>query len=107
VILATLGPVMGSARADVAGFVSAVISVYIILIFAHIVIAMLFSAGLRPPYSRGLDAVLQFLRDTCEPYLRIFRRLIPPVGPIDFSPMLAIISLYVIKRVLVDGVIGG
>ena len=104
---ARLQVVMGSARGDVAGFLSAAIYVYIILIFAYIVTSMLFSAGLRPPYSRTVDAVLQFLRDTCEPYLRLFRRLIPPVGPVDFSPILAMFSLYVVKAVLVDGLIAG
>jgi YggT family protein len=99
--------ILASARTDVAGFLSAVIYVYIILIFAHIVISLLFSAGLRPPYSRALDAVLRFLRDTVEPYLRLFRRLIPPVGGLDLSPTLAIVALYVVKRVLVDGAIHG
>jgi len=99
--------ILADARTEIAGVLSAAIYVYIILIFAHIVIQLLFAAGLRPPYSRPLDAVLQFLRDTCEPFLRLFRRLIPPVGGLDLSPTLAIISLYVIKRVLVDNVIGG
>ena len=46
---------------------------------------------MRLPYARWSDAILTFLRDVCEPYLRLFRRLIPPIGMFDFSPMIAII----------------
>ena len=61
----------------------------------------MFSFGLRPPYSRWIDAVLSFLRDVCEPYLRIFRRFIPSIGPLDLSPMVAIIVLIIVRPLVV------
>jgi YggT family protein len=98
---------IATARTDIAGVISAVIYVYTLLIIVHIVIQLLFSAGLRPPYSRVTNAILQFLRDTCEPYLRLFRRLIPSFGGWDFSPILAIITLSVLNGVIVEGLIHG
>jgi YggT family protein len=89
-------------RSNVADYVSALIYVYIVLIFIHILLTMLFSFGMRVPYARWTDAVLTFLRDVCEPYLRLFRRFIPSFGGFDLSPMIAIIVLYVIRVVLVD-----
>ena len=53
------------------------------------------------PYARWTDAVLNFLRDVCDPYLRIFRRFIPALGAIDLSPMIAIIVLYIVRSILV------
>jgi uncharacterized protein YggT (Ycf19 family) len=47
----------------------------------------------------------QFLYDVCEPYLRIFRRVIPPLGPLDLSPIVGVIALYVLER-LVNTLIG-
>ena len=41
--------------------------------------------------------MLTFLRDVSEPYLRIFRRFIPPIGMFDFTPMIAIIVLYFVR----------
>ena len=38
----------------------------------------------------------------CEPYLRFFRRFIPPLGPLDLSPMVAIIVLYVVGGIVVS-----
>ena len=49
--------------------------------------------------------MLGFLRDVCEPFLRIFRRFAPRFGGIDFSPMLAIITLYIVNIVVVQGII--
>ncbi|HEX3509651.1 MAG TPA: YggT family protein [Solirubrobacteraceae bacterium] len=99
--------VLASARTDIADFLSALIYVYTLLIIVHIVIQLLFAAGLRPPYSRVSDAVLSFLREVCEPYLRLFRRFLPSFGGFDFSPILAIITLSVVNAILVEGVIHG
>ncbi len=98
--------VLASTRGDIAGVISAIIYVYEILIIVFIVVQLLFAAGLRPPYSRASNAVLQFLRDTVEPYLRIFRRLLPSFGGWDFSPILALISLQLINSIIVEGIIG-
>ncbi len=99
--------ILASARTQIAGFLSAMIDVYILLIILYIVIQLLFAAGFRPPYSRFTDAVLGFLRDVCEPFLRIFRRLIPSFGGIDFSPVLAIITLQIVNSIVVAGIIHG
>jgi YggT family protein len=96
-----------SARADVAGYLSTLIYVYTLLILAYIVVQLLFAFGVRPPYSRATDAVLTFLRDVCEPYLRIFRRMLPSVGMLDFSPIVAIIVLTLVNVVIVEGLIRG
>ena len=66
--------ILASARTQIADFLSVLINIYTLLIFVYIVIQLLFAVGLRPPYSRTLDAVLGFLRDVCEPFLSIFRR---------------------------------
>jgi YggT family protein len=99
--------IIASARTDVAGFLSALIYVYILLIIAHIVLQLLFSAGLRPPYNRTTSAIIGFLRDVSEPFLRLFRRILPNMGGFDFSPILAIITLEIINSVVVGGLIHG
>jgi YggT family protein len=99
--------ILGTARTQVADYLSTLIYVYTLLIILYIVIQLLFSVGLRPPYSRATDIVLGFLRDVCEPFLRIFRRLLPSFGGIDLSPILAIITLELINGVIVQGIIHG
>ena len=55
---------------------------------------------MRVPYSRWSDAVLGFLRDVCEPYLAVFRRFIPALGPLDLSPIIAIFVLYFVGNLI-------
>jgi YggT family protein len=93
-------------RDDVASYVSDLFGVYLALLLIYILTNLVFSFGLRPPYSRALDAVLKFLRDVSEPYLRIFRRIIPSFGGIDLSPMLALIVLGIVSRIVVNLISG-
>jgi YggT family protein len=97
--------ILASARTEVAEYLSTLIYVYILIIILYIVIQLLFSVGVRPPYSRTSDRLLGFLHDVCEPFLRIFRRFAPRVGALDLSPTLAIITLYIVKVVVVQGII--
>ena len=98
--------VLASVRTDIANYVNALFIVYILLIFVYILINLLFSFGLRPPYSRWTDAILSFLRDVCDPYLGLFRRFIPPIGMFDLSPMVAIIVLYFVRALVVNAIQG-
>jgi YggT family protein len=99
--------VMASVRAEIANYISTLIYVYTLLIILYIVVQLLFAFGVRPPYSRWSDAILTFLRDVCEPFLRIFRRILPRLGPFDFSPVIAILVLELINSVVVQGAIHG
>ncbi len=93
-------------RGDVANYVSALFEVYIVIIFVYILLQLLFSFGMRMPYSRYSDALMSFLRDVTEPYLKVFRRFIPSVGMFDFSPMVAIIVLYIVRTIVVNAIAG-
>jgi YggT family protein len=93
-------------RVDIANYVSALFTVYIVLIFVYILMNLVFSFGMRLPYSRWSDALLTFLRDVCEPYLRLFRRFIPPLGMFDFSPIIAIFLLYIVRSLVVNAIHG-
>jgi YggT family protein len=95
-----------AARVDVANYVSAVFEVYIALIFIYILLNLLFSFGVRAPFARWTDAILSFLRDVSEPYLRLFRRFIPPLGAFDLSPMIGIIVLYILRSLIVSAIHG-
>ena len=87
--------VLANAISSIGNFVDVFISVYILLIFAYIL-----TSWIRLPYSIWMSRIQRFLYDVCEPYLRIFRRLLPAFGPLDLSPIIAIFSLFIIDRVI-------
>jgi YggT family protein len=82
-------------RNDIADFVGALILVYTICIVGWVVLSLVFSLGVRVPYNRFVTAAMDFLRDVSDPYLRLFRRLPLQIGPLDLTPMVAIIVLQI------------
>jgi YggT family protein len=82
-----------------AQFVAVFVYVYSALIFAYVILSWV-----QIPYA--LNWLQRFLYDVCEPYIRIFRRLLPPLGPLDLSPVIAIVALYLLRllinRVVID-----
>lgn len=93
-------PILATAREDIAGYIETLVLVYTILIIAYILSTLIFSAGGRVPYARWSSWLLGFLRDVSEPYLRIFRRFIPPLGPLDLSPIVAIFVLQIVGGIV-------
>ncbi len=76
-------------------FVNVFVGVYTIAILAYIL-----TSWVQLPYS--LRPAQRFLYDVCDPYLRVWRRLIPvSVGPIDFTPMIAVIALALFDRIII------
>jgi len=94
--------VVATARDSIADFLQALLWVYLILIFAYIITSLILSFGGRIPYSRWSSAVLGFLRDVTEPYLGLFRRFIPPIGPVDVSPIVAILVLQIVGGIIIN-----
>ncbi len=95
---ASLGLLADTATA-VQRFVSVFVGVYALLIFAYILMSWI-----RPPLA--LLPVVRFLEEVCGPYLRLFRRFIPPLGPLDVSPIVAIFVLLIAER-LVNALVRG
>jgi YggT family protein len=87
--------VLFDAASSVNRFIQDFIWVYILLIFIYVL-----SSWVRLPYSPWLRRIQDFLRDVCEPYLRLFRRVLPSFGPLDLSPVVAVIALIVLMRVV-------
>src|SRR3954447_19433586 len=88
-------PVLADWVDSVETFIGVFVAAYILLIFAYIL-----TSWIKLPYSPWLNRIQRFLYDVCEPYLRLFRRILPTVGPLDLSPIVAIIALYVAQQIL-------
>jgi YggT family protein len=91
---------MALTRGDVADYVETLALVYLVLIFIRILISWI----PRMPYNRYLAAVLQFVSDVTDPYLNLFRRILPPVrmgsGALDLSPIIATIVLIFVSSIV-------
>jgi YggT family protein len=94
------------ARGDIADYVGALFLVYIILILIRVLMSWI----PRMPYNPALRSVLDFIVETTDPYLNLFRRIIPPIGGggfgLDLSPMIGIIVLYILRGLVVALIAG-
>ena len=86
---------LADAVSKIGSFVDVFIGVYILLILAFIILSWV-----RLPYSVWLNRIQRFLYDVCDPYLRLFRRFVPPIGPLDLSPWVAVLVLVVLQQVI-------
>ncbi len=75
-------------------FVSVFVGVYTLVVIAYVL-----TSWIQLPYS--LRSVQKFLNDVCEPYLRLWRRVLPSFGPLDLSPFVAIVALLIAARLAV------
>lgn len=98
VLIAAIG------RDEIASYVNALFLVYIALIFIRIVLSWI----PRIPYNPILRGIVEFVGETTDPYLRIFRRVLPPVGAggmgLDLSPMIGLIVLYILRAIVVGAI---
>ena len=98
--------ILADARGTIADYIDALVTVYWIIILAYILISWIEMMGARIPYSRTTSAIIGFLRDAAEPYLGLFRKILPPMGGFDLSPIIAILVLFFVGRLVGDAVRG-
>jgi YggT family protein len=93
-------------RQDVGDYVYTLALVYLVLIFIRIILSWI----PRIPYNRWLAAFIKFVTDVTDPYLNIFRRILPPVrmgpGALDLSPIVATFVLIIVSSLLADVIRG-
>jgi YggT family protein len=93
-------------RVDVADYLNALLLLYLILIFVRILMSWI----PRMPYNRYLAAFLKFVSDVTDPYLNLFRRILPPVrmggAGLDLSPIVATFVLIIVGGIVVKLVHG-
>lgn len=87
-----MGPYLLKEIESMAGIIKMLFQVYTLMIFVRIISSWV------PEWRES--KVVQFVSFYTDPYLDLFRRVVPPLGGIDFSPILAFISLSIIERFL-------
>ena len=77
-------------------FVRVFVGIYILLILIWVLLSWV-----RVPYSRTFATVERFLDEVVSPYLRIFRGRLPTLGPIDITPIVAVVVLLIAQELVI------
>jgi YggT family protein len=75
--------------------IASFLQIYLVLIVVRVLLTWFSTAD-------WANNIMSFLSPITDPYLNLFRSVIPPMGGMDFSPILAIFALQ-----LVAGLFGG
>lgn len=78
------------------------VELYIIVIIAAVVVSWLVAFGVLNTYHPLARSVVRMLDALTEPVFRQVRRIIPPLGGLDLSPLIVLIALQALKM-LVNG----
>jgi YggT family protein len=70
-----------------------------VYVYSLLVLAYIITSWVRLPYSVWLNRIQRFLYDVCDPYLRLWRRVLPTFGPLDLSPVIGVAALYILLAV--------
>jgi len=76
------------------------LSVVMWIIIIQVILSWLFALNILNPSSGGLRAFVLALERITEPVYRPIRRLLPDFGGIDFSPLVILILIQVLKKLL-------
>jgi YggT family protein len=82
---------------DIACLISDLLFIYVLILFVRIILS--FVTQFRAPPS-GLAPVIRVVYDLTEPVLSRARRLIPPFGMLDLSPLVVFLLINIIRRVI-------
>ncbi len=85
-----------------ASLIDTVFTIYIIILIASVISSWLVTFNVINTQNQFIYTVLGFLYRATEPVLRQIRRVIPPLGGFDLSPLILIILLYFIRDLIVD-----
>ena len=89
-------------RDDIATYVDALFVVYSVVILVRILLSWVRVSPMRQPWR----AIHTFFYESTDWFLNFFRRVIPPVGILDISPIVALIVLWILQRLAVELILG-
>ena len=88
----------------IVGIADLLLSVVMWIIIIQVILSWLFAFNVLNPSSGGVRAFTMALERVTAPVYRPIRRMLPDFGGIDFSPLVVLILIQVLKKLL-DGVV--
>ncbi|MBR1777642.1 MAG: YggT family protein [Alphaproteobacteria bacterium] len=71
---------------------------YILVIIAAVILSWLEAFNVLNTYNRFVSAVCTVIHKLTDPYFNLFRKIVPPAGGLDFSPLIGLFVLYFLQN---------
>jgi YggT family protein len=89
---------------ELLGFVSYLITLYVYVVIANVILSWLMAFGVVNPYNPTVRAIWQALNALVEPLLRPIRNLLPNLGAIDISPIVLLLGCLFAQSVVLPNI---
>lgn len=89
---------------ELLAFISGLISLYVYVIFASVILSWLMGFGVVNPHNPTVRAIYQALSALTEPLLRPIRNIMPDLGAIDISPLVLLLACQFIQQVILPNI---
>ena len=89
---------------SLAHLIDTVFTIYIIILIASVIASWLVKFNVLNTQNQFIYTLLGFLYRVTEPVLMQIRRVIPPIGGFDLSPMILVILIYFVRDLIVDNI---
>lgn len=98
-------PELNFLQAILVYLVRPIISLAIFAVIANVIVSWLFAFGVVNPHNQFVSMIARFLNAVTEPMLGPFRRVIPPLGGLDISPIFLLLILFFMRDWLVEALV--
>ncbi|MEQ1697930.1 MAG: YggT family protein [Hyphomicrobiaceae bacterium] len=89
---------------ELLAFISGLITMYIYIIFASVILSWLMGFGVVNPHNPTVRTIYQALLAVTEPLLRPIRAILPDLGAIDISPIVLLLGCQFIQSVILPNI---
>ena len=89
----------------IVGIVDLILAVAMWVIIAQVVISWLIAFNVINVHSNGVRTIVQTIDRITEPLYRPIRRLLPDFGGIDFSPLVILLIIGVLRSKVLPGIL--
>ena len=81
-----------------------IVNIAMFIVFAQVVMSLLINFDILNPRQPLVYSIWAGLNRLLEPIYGPIRRILPPMGGLDFSPLVVIVGLYAIEIILTNNV---
>lgn len=89
---------------ELLSFISYLITLYVYVIIAGVILSWLMAFGVVNPYNPFVRSLWQALGAVTEPLLRPIRNVMPNLGAVDLSPLILILLCFFVQSVVLPNI---
>jgi YggT family protein len=81
----------------IAALIITVLDIYKWIVIAAVIVSWLTAFNVINPYNNFVRSLLRILSTLTEPVFRVIRKVVPPIGGLDLSPIIVFVIIWFLE----------